>query len=257
MRLIGYVRVSTDDQVADGHSLDQQPERLRAYCEQNGHQLLDVITDKGVSASVPIRRRAGGAQVLEALKAPDVDGVIVIRLDRLFRSALDGMEFLYRTLPKLRKKVVSLGEPLLDPTTPLGKMTVGMALLAAEYDRDLDVVRATECQDALRASGKVYGTVPYGCTAVDGKLYRVPTFWAIRDMIVRNLRNGTSVRIQQAALADANVRSPTGKARWSVNTLWSLQHHHDELARLPFVTQGAPAVAPTHETGVSSGIRLN
>lgn len=93
MNLIGYVRVSTEEQARTGLSLGQQTARLTAYCELHGHQLVTGFCDEGVSASVPLAKRAGGKLMLAYLKANPEAGVLVLRLDRLFRDALDGLTF--------------------------------------------------------------------------------------------------------------------------------------------------------------------
>jgi len=62
-RAIGYVRVSTDDQVREDVSLDVQEARIRAYCEAKGWQLISVVRDEGKSAkdlSVRACRRSSG-----------------------------------------------------------------------------------------------------------------------------------------------------------------------------------------------------
>ena len=62
MDLLGYIRVSRDDQAEGGHSLALvQPERLRAWCALMGHRLVDIVIDgegegetfKGVSGGLP------------------------------------------------------------------------------------------------------------------------------------------------------------------------------------------------------------
>ena len=50
MRGIGYCRVSTDEQVVDGFSLDTQEREIREYCKNNNIELLRVYVDSGVSA---------------------------------------------------------------------------------------------------------------------------------------------------------------------------------------------------------------
>src|SRR5215468_9096771 len=84
-----YLRVSTLEQLK-GVSLDAQEERLRAYCTMNGLEIDDVIREEGVSASVPLYKRPGGARVLERINE-GVTNVIALKLDRLFRDAEDAL----------------------------------------------------------------------------------------------------------------------------------------------------------------------
>lgn len=256
MRLLGYVRVSTQDQARGGVSVRQQPERLQTYCTLHGHQLVGVLADDGVSAGKPLGSRPAGAELLQRLRDREVDGVVTTHLDRMFRRASDGFTFLEQVVER-RGVTLHVVEQAVDTSTPGGWLNAAMQLVSAEYERRMDIHRATVCNAALRAQGRVYGGVPYGCVERGGRLFRDPVNWPRRDAIVRNLRGGMSVRMQQAALADLGIRSPTGKARWSLNTLWTLQNLHDELARLPFATQAGAAPAATDETGVSHVTRLN
>lgn len=235
MTLIGYVRVSTEEQAREGVSLGQQVERLKAYCALHGHTLGDVYSDEGVSASVPVAKRPGGRQMLEALKGADVQGVVVVRLDRLFRDALDGLTF-FRHADRTGATVHSISE-LIDSSTPAGKLSLTIQLAAAQYERDLAVQRATECSVSMRESGRVYGTVPYGCVAVgegdDRRLQRDPATWQQRADIVHALDRGDSLRTVRTYLLERAIPSPTGKRQWSLNTLRELRTHHDSLASLP------------------------
>lgn len=250
MRLIGYVRVSTDEQAGSGHSLGQQPQRLQAYCDLHGHTLVRVLADEGVSASIPLRKRAGGGMVLAALKADDADGVVVLRLDRLFRDALDGLEFFNRTLRNARVSVHSISE-LIDTSTPAGKLALTLQLATAQYERDVAVQRAIECNTSLRRAGRVYGGIPYGVVALDGRLYRDPELWPQREAIIERLRAGASLRTLRQALAAEGVVSPGGKARWSINTLNEMRKFHDDLSVLPMAQSGLLGT-PIHDAEVSS-----
>ena len=88
-RVIGYVRVSTDDQAREGVSLDVQETRIRAYCEAKGWQLVSVVRDEGKSAKD--LKRPGLQQILAALpkRGRCFDVLVVVKLDRLTCSVRD------------------------------------------------------------------------------------------------------------------------------------------------------------------------
>jgi len=50
MKVIGYVRVSTEEQAQSGLGLESQRAKIEAYCELYGHELIEIITDAGFSA---------------------------------------------------------------------------------------------------------------------------------------------------------------------------------------------------------------
>src|SRR6516165_3115312 len=89
LRAYGYARVSTDQQRDSGISLDEQQRKIEARCTENGWHLEHVYIDAGISGSTPLARRPEGARLLRVAQPQDV--VIVAKLDRAFRSALDAL----------------------------------------------------------------------------------------------------------------------------------------------------------------------
>lgn len=53
MKAICYVRVSTEEQVRGGVSLEAQEEKLRSYCSLQGLEMVELVREEGVSASKP------------------------------------------------------------------------------------------------------------------------------------------------------------------------------------------------------------
>src|SRR5262245_9845331 len=87
MRVIGYIRVSTEEQATAGVSLSAQAEKVRAYCALYDLTLLEVVEDAGASAKT--LERPGLQRALSALRRGEADGVVVAKLDRLTRSVAD------------------------------------------------------------------------------------------------------------------------------------------------------------------------
>ncbi|MDR3389902.1 MAG: recombinase family protein [Rudaea sp.] len=260
MRLIAYIRVSTDDQRKHGVSIGQQIERCRAYCALHEHDLVDVICDEGVSASRALATRRGGAQLLDALRDGRADGVLVNRLDRLFRDTLDGLHFFRDVIERDQATVHSIAEKI-DTSSPLGKLMLTITLGFAQYDRDMDVARARETSKSLREQGRVYAGVPFGCVprdlpiaATDGKprrlLQRDPTTWAQRCTIVDMHERGMSLRKISDQLRKDRVSPPRGGRGWSVSTLRNLIETHGTLTHLPMANDDVP-LSTSIETGVS------
>lgn len=46
-----YVRVSTQEQAAEGYSIQEQTDRLKKYCEAHDWNVVHVYTDPGFSGS--------------------------------------------------------------------------------------------------------------------------------------------------------------------------------------------------------------
>jgi DNA invertase Pin-like site-specific DNA recombinase len=83
VRIVAYLRASTEEQHRSGLGLDAQRATIESTCEQRGWQLVSCEQD---IASGGTRDRAGLMRALEAIDAGTADAVVVSRLDRLGRS---------------------------------------------------------------------------------------------------------------------------------------------------------------------------
>ena len=59
MKLVGYIRVSTDRQAEEGLGLEVQEDSLRSWARSNGHRVAKVLRDEGISGSNGIETRVG------------------------------------------------------------------------------------------------------------------------------------------------------------------------------------------------------
>ncbi|GAA5416858.1 hypothetical protein Pryu01_01897 [Paraliobacillus ryukyuensis] len=51
MNVVGYIRVSTQGQARDGYSLKYQEEEIKAYCKEQGLNLIHIFRDEGNSGA--------------------------------------------------------------------------------------------------------------------------------------------------------------------------------------------------------------
>lgn len=140
--LVGYARVSTDEQ-----SLDSQRDALeKAGCSK-------IFTDK---ASGSKSDRPGLTEALEYVREGDT--LVVCRLDRLGRSMKD----LIGWVNILRDKSIefrSLAESLETESTA-GKLTFHIFAALAEFERNLISDRTRAGLAAARARGRMGGRRP-------------------------------------------------------------------------------------------------
>lgn len=139
MALIGYGRVSTEDQ-----NLGAQTDALTAAgCEQ-------LFTDK---ASGKLARRPELDKALAYLRSGDT--LVITKLDRLGRSLKNLIE-LSETLRErgIGLRVLHQG---IDTSTPAGRMFFNVIGAIAEFERDLISERTTEGLAAARARGRKGG----------------------------------------------------------------------------------------------------
>lgn len=134
--LIGYARVSTDDQ----DTAAQTASLRNAGCER-------VFTEK---ASGGRWDRPELAKALEQLRAGDV--LVVWKLDRLSRSLKDLLTIIER-IDAVQAGFRSLTEAV-DTTTPAGRMMMQMVGAFAEFERAMIRERTRAGLDAAKARGR-------------------------------------------------------------------------------------------------------
>lgn len=83
---LGYIRVSTADQVENGASLDAQRTALTIEADHRGWD-LELVADEGLSAKN--MNRPALAAALDRLDRGDADALLSVRLDRVSRSVAD------------------------------------------------------------------------------------------------------------------------------------------------------------------------
>jgi DNA invertase Pin-like site-specific DNA recombinase len=141
--LIGYARVSTD-----GQTLDAQLSALRAAGAEK------VFSEK-VSGAKTDRRQL--AKAIDALGVGDV--LLVTRLDRLARSTRDLLNVL-ATVSEKQAGFRSLADPMIDTTSPHGKLILAVLGALAEFERSMILARTGEGRKRAQARGVRFGRKP-------------------------------------------------------------------------------------------------
>jgi len=151
-KIVGYTRVSTEEQAAEGVSLASQRTKIEAYGTVKDWQLTEVIEDAGVSARS--LNRPGIARLIEMVERGEVQTVIVYKLDRLTRSVAD-LDRLVKLFDKKGVALVSLQESL-DATTATGRLMMNLLASVSQWEREVVGERTHDAMQHLKAEGKVY-----------------------------------------------------------------------------------------------------
>ena len=86
--IYGYVRVSTDEQVKSGISLETQKQQITDFVREKYNREVDqFFADEGVSGTHAVLDRPASRDMTDVIDRHDV--VICTRLDRLSRSSSD------------------------------------------------------------------------------------------------------------------------------------------------------------------------
>lgn len=167
MDLVAYLRVSTDAQL-DGFGLQVQEKAIRAWAKANGHRIVEVFTDAGVSGSRDAADRPGLSAALDALRPPPrARGLVVARLDRLAR-ALHVQEIALQVAWRAGAQVFTAdgGEVLADdPDDPMRTFVRQVMGGVAQLERGLINKRMRDGRKAKADTGrKATGSYAYGYT---------------------------------------------------------------------------------------------
>jgi len=159
MKVIGYVRVSSEEQSKEGVSLVMQAEKIETYCKLNDLDLVEIIEDAGISAK-NIQGRPGFQKALDMVFNGEVDGLIVWKLDRAFRSTTDALNTA-SSLNKKKKALVSISEKL-DTTSAVGEFFFTLMASLAQMERKLIGERTSSALQSKKARMERVGRIPFG-----------------------------------------------------------------------------------------------
>ena len=128
-----YVRVSTTSQAEEGYSIEEQKDKLEAYCKIKDWSVYNIYTDGGFSGSNTDRPAL--EQLIKDAKKRKFDTVLVYKLDRLSRSQKDTLYLIEDIFIKNNIAFLSLQENF-DTSTPFGKAMIGLLSVFAQLERE-------------------------------------------------------------------------------------------------------------------------
>ena len=201
MNVIGYLRVSTEEQARSGLGLEAQRTRITEEAKHRQWSVRWVVDDGYTAAHL---NRPGITAALSALRTGTADAVVVSKLDRLSRSLLD-----FAALTEMARKegwaVIALDLGV-DMTTPAGEMLANVLASFAQYERRLISQRTKDALAALRAQGVQLGR-PRAVSA------------ATAEQIGRWRAVGATWQGCAQALNAAGVPTAHGGQRWYASTV--------------------------------------
>ena len=153
--IIGYARVSTDDQRLDG-----QLDALKAAGAER------IFADKITGTA---RSRPELDRLLDQLRQGDV--ITVAKYDRLARSLRDLLDIV-DAIQARGAGFRSLAEDI-DTTTPAGRLVFHVFASIAQFERERISERTREGLDAARKRGRVGGRPPALSAAQKGEVCRM------------------------------------------------------------------------------------
>lgn len=216
--VVGYARVSTEEQATTGVSLAAQNEKIGGFAGVYDLDLIRIINDAGVSAKT--LDRPGLAEVLGLLDVGQAAGVVVTKLDRLTRSVGDLATLLDRYFGEAPGKLLfSVGDAI-DTRTAGGRLVLNVLMSVSQWEREAISERTRAALDHKRGRSERIGTIPYGwALGPDGRTLVASAAEVAAIAEARRLSaGGLSLRRVAEALDRFGVPPKSG-GRWAASTV--------------------------------------
>ena len=217
LTLVGYCRVSTDNQKKEG-TIKIQEQALKEYAEQDGYKLIKIFKDDGVSGS--LENRPGLAALFDYIEDnTNIDGVLIFKLDRLARDIYI-QEHLFKKLGKLNLTLISTKEPDLDSKDPGRKAFRQFMGVVSELEKGFITMRLSGGRTNKARKGKYAGGFKaYGYKVKDNDLQLDPEQSQVIKKIFIMKRNGHK-SLRQIAEYLNKAQIPTARGgKWYAGTV--------------------------------------
>ena len=211
----GYVRVSRRAG-REGESFispEVQRQRIEAWAQANGVEILRCWEELDQSGAR--RERPAFQEALARCERGETGGIVVAKLDRFARSAVDALESIKR-LNEAGARLVSI-EDNFDGSTPMGRFAIGILTLIAELE--LERIKenwSTAVRAAIERGVHISARPPTGYHRDEsGHLVRdEPAASAIREVFRRRALGASWEQLAQFLEAE-DVFPTSGNRHWS------------------------------------------
>lgn len=190
-----YIRVSTDEQVLHGLSLENQKDALTAYAKAHNMQIVDVYADEGITARKALNKRLQFQRLIKDVQAGKIDLILVTKLDRWFRNIKD-----YHNTQEILEKHNCNWRTIYesyDTSTSSGRLHINIMLSVNqdECDRTSERIKAV-FEHKKNNKEATTGAMPLGYKVVNKKIVKdealAPLVNDIFDYFeAHNNKNGT------------------------------------------------------------------
>jgi len=212
MKVVGYIRVSTDQQVHVGTGLKRQQDAIEKFARDNNFNLVRIFSEQGVSGTL-LRSRVALWDMLRYCEEYRPEAVVVERVDRLARDVIICEQILHY-LKDLGVALYATDTGTVDwamaeAADPTRKLIRQVLSAVAEWERAMVVYRL----QAGRIKAKTLNN-NYALASVSYKQYLI--------IIIKILaRAGLTMREIVKIFNNIKLLTPTG-LQWTLGGMRSL-----------------------------------
>jgi site-specific DNA recombinase len=135
-KAVGYIRVSSEEQASSGFGLTTQEAAIRAFAASQGYELLEVVSDPGVSGATKPGEREGFRRIVEMAGRGAFSVLLVWKFDRLARQIVYAVTAANDLQEQHGVQLRSVTEPI-DTATPMGRTVFAILAGMAEQERQV------------------------------------------------------------------------------------------------------------------------
>lgn len=201
-RVVGYVRVSTQEQGDSGAGLDAQIDAIQRECAHRKWTLERICQD--VASGSSRDKRPALAEAIDIIARGDADTLMVYKLDRLSRSVPDfGAIIDEARTGGWNLVIIDLG---VDLSTPAGEMVANVMAALAQWERRVISQRTRDALASRKRDGMKLGR-PVG---IDPDT---------EGMILALSRSGLGLRAIATTLNGHAIPTPQGGTEWRASSI--------------------------------------
>ena len=162
MKVAGYGRVSTAEQVLKGTSAEEQRVIIEDKCKAQGNELYKFYSDDGFSGKND--NRPGLQKLMSDAKDGKFDLVMFIKLDRLGRNLRDIKNILHK-LKELSLEFYCVEQTEVNKNGLYGDLILNILSTFSEFESGIIRQRTTSGRmSRWKSNESIMGSVPYGYT---------------------------------------------------------------------------------------------
>ncbi len=215
----GYTRVSTEEQVKDGNSLNNQKQAIEKYAEANNIEIVGWYTDEGVSAKTA--NRPGLQQMLKDCRSNKgkIEHIIVYNTSRISRNLASYCKDIGYIFARDGITLRSTMEPIDE--TPMGNLMLNISIAFHQLDNEVKGETSHDNMVGVARNGWWQTQAPIGFVTEKVPIgeYKNDGHERTRSILKPDLRNGLSEKIATVFTEFANANGGMSEA-----DAWRLAH---------------------------------
>ncbi len=214
-----YIRVSSEKQLKEGFSFEDQEEKLINEAKREKQDYI-VYRDGGISGT-KTDDRLGLKQLMKDVELGIISKVYVTKISRLARNSRDLQNIIY-DFEKHNVYFKSINDGI-DTSTPMGNVMVKLMGIFAEMERDTIMEQTRAGAERRAKEGKIYGSNKiYGYDRVpDGRTTKIIVNESESEIVKRIFNmylNGYGYKAITNRLNKEGIRTTNNKL-FSINTI--------------------------------------